>query len=91
MLTVDPEKRITVDECLKHQWITESIDDSPLAFTGRLLIQTPTSLAFTGRLIQTPTPLAFKFRRLQRSDQNLSSIRVLLKSNYVKGLVTIAS
>eukprot|EP00915_Cephaloidophora_sp_WS-2016_P010241 GHVH01014873.1.p1 GENE.GHVH01014873.1~~GHVH01014873.1.p1 ORF type:complete len:117 (-),score=14.72 GHVH01014873.1:819-1169(-) len=39
MLTVDPEKRITVDVCLEHQWITESIDDSPLAFTRRLLIQ----------------------------------------------------
>ena len=39
MLTVDVEKRITVDECLEHPWLTEkypSVNDSTEGLTGAL-------------------------------------------------------
>ena len=39
MLTVDLEKRITVDECLEHPWLTEkyhSVKDSTEGITGAL-------------------------------------------------------
>jgi len=39
MLTVDPEKRITVDECLQHPWITQkqpSLTDSTDGLTGAM-------------------------------------------------------
>lgn len=39
MLTVDPEKRITVDECLEHPWITKkgpSLTDSTDGLTGAI-------------------------------------------------------
>lgn len=39
MLTVDPEKRITVDECLEHPWMTQkypSASDSTDGLTGAM-------------------------------------------------------
>ncbi|SMQ52564.1 unnamed protein product [Zymoseptoria tritici ST99CH_1A5] len=50
MLTVDVEKRITIDECLEHPWVTQrnvSLTDSTDGLTGALA-----GLDFTRRKIQ---------------------------------------
>ena len=39
MLTVDPEKRVTIDECVEHPWITQkglSVSDSTDGLTGAM-------------------------------------------------------
>jgi serine/threonine-protein kinase Chk2 len=50
MLTVDVEKRITIDECLEHPWVTQqavSLTDSTDGLTGALA-----GLDFTRRKVQ---------------------------------------
>ncbi|KAK4615377.1 putative serine/threonine-protein kinase fhkC [Fulvia fulva] len=59
MLTVDVEKRISIDECLEHPWLTQrpiSVTDSTDGLTG----------AFSG--------LDFSKRKVQRERTMLSSI-----------------
>lgn len=60
MLTVDVEKRITVDECLEHPWITGSHYIDPADSTDGL----------TGRMGE----LDFSKRKMQRERTLLSSI-----------------
>ncbi|XHG05206.1 hypothetical protein AWENTII_008452 [Aspergillus wentii] len=70
MLTVDVDKRITVDGCLEHQWLTgkgHSISDSTDGLTGAL-----------GKL-------DFSKRKLERERTLLSSLNYILSSEHVAG------
>ncbi|KAJ5777084.1 hypothetical protein N7520_000330 [Penicillium odoratum] len=70
MLTVDVEKRITVDECLEHPWMTEkypSVTDSTDGLTGAL------------------GNLDFSKRKIERERTLLSSINDVHFSEHVKG------
>ncbi|KAJ5157581.1 DNA damage response protein kinase DUN1 [Penicillium canariense] len=70
MLTVDVEKRITVDECLEHPWLTEkypSVNDSTDGLTGAL------------------DKLDFSKRKIERERTMLSSINDVHFSEHVDG------
>ena len=70
MLTVDVEKRITVDECLEHPWLTEeypSVADSTDGLTGAL------------------SNLDFSKRKVERERTLLSSVNDIHFSEHVEG------
>lgn len=70
MLTVDVEKRITVDECLEHPWMTASypsVNDSTDGLTGAL------------------GQLDFSKRKIQRERTLLSSVNDVHFSERVEG------
>lgn len=69
MLTVDVEKRISVDECLEHPWMTEkypSVNDSTDGLTGAL-----------GKL-------DFSKRKVERERTLLSSVNAADFSEHVE-------
>jgi serine/threonine-protein kinase CHEK2 len=65
MLTVDPERRITVDECLNHPWITGKLDNWPLNVS-----LTDSTDGLTGKLGN----LDFSKRKMERERTLLSAI-----------------
>jgi serine/threonine-protein kinase CHEK2 len=65
MLTVDPEKRITVDECLDHPWITGRLDNWQLNIS-----LTDSTDGLTGKLGN----LDFSKRKMERERTLLSTI-----------------
>ncbi|KAJ5919026.1 serine/threonine-protein kinase chk2 (cds1) [Penicillium verhagenii] len=70
MLTVDVEKRITVDDCLEHPWMTEkypNVTDSTDGLTGAL------------------GNLDFSKRKMERERTLLSSVNDVLFSEHVEG------
>lgn len=70
MLTVDVDRRITVDECLKHPWLTEtfpSVTDSTDGLTGAM------------------GQLDFSRRKVERKRTLLSSINDVHFSEHVEG------
>lgn len=70
MLTVDVDRRITVDECLKHPWLTEkypSITDSTDGLTGAM------------------GQLDFSRRKVERQRTLLSSINDVHFSEHMEG------
>lgn len=73
MLTVDVEKRMTVDECLEHPWMTgnfPSVTDSTDGLTGAL------------------SQLDFSKRKVERQRTLLSSINDVRFSEHVQGSAT---
>lgn len=73
MLTVDVEKRITVDECLEHPWLTEkfpSVNDSTDGLTGAL------------------DKLDFSKRKIERERTMLSSVNDVHFSEHAEGSST---
>lgn len=75
MLTVDVDKRITVDECLQHPWLTgkyTSISDSTDSLTGAL-----GQLGFSRRKVQRERTLLSSINNIRFSErQEGSSIPV---------------
>lgn len=70
MLTVDVEKRISVEECLEHPWMTEkypSVNDSTDGLTGAL------------------GNLDFSRRKVERERTMLSSVNDVHFSEHVEG------
>ena len=70
MLTVDMEKRITVEECLEHPWLTQkypSVTDSTDGLTGAL------------------GNLDFSKRKVERERTLLSSVNDVRFSEHVEG------
>jgi serine/threonine-protein kinase Chk2 len=70
MLTVDVDKRITIDECLEHPWTTKdniSLTDSTDGLTGAI------------------SKLDFSKRKLQRERTLLSDINDIKISRVIKG------
>lgn len=65
MLTVDVDKRITVDECLNHPWITGNLDNWQLNVS-----LTDSTDGLTGRLDK----LDFSKRKMERERTLLSAI-----------------
>jgi serine/threonine-protein kinase CHEK2 len=65
MLTVDPDRRITVDECLNHPWITGKLDNWPLDVS-----LTDSTDGLTGKLGK----LDFSKRKMERERTLLSTI-----------------
>ena len=65
MLTVDADKRITVDECLNHPWITGKLDNWPLNVS-----LSDSTDGLTGQL----NKLDFSKRKIERQRTLLSSI-----------------
>ncbi|GLI80486.1 serine/threonine protein kinase [Penicillium ochrochloron] len=73
MLTVDDEKRITVDECLEHPWLTQkypSVNDSTDGLTGAL------------------DKLDFSKRKVERERTMLSSVNDVHFSEHAEGSST---
>lgn len=70
MLTVDVEKRITVDECLEHAWLT-----------GNYPSMTDSTDGLTGALGQ----LDFSRRKIERQRTLLSRINDVRFSEHVEG------
>ena len=65
MLTVDVDKRITVDECLNHPWVTGKLDNWQLDVS-----LTDSTDGLTGRIGK----LDFSKRKMERERTLLSSI-----------------
>lgn len=83
MLTVDVEKRITVDECLEHPWITEkplSLTDSTDGLTGAMQ-----TLDFSKRKIQRERTLLSELNDVRVSrvidpEEDAPSVKIYEKN-----------
>lgn len=77
MLTVDVDKRITIDECLEHPWLTGK--DFAIG-TDKALAVTDSTDGLTGALGQ----LDFSKRKVERERTLLSSLNTVKVSQVIK-------
>lgn len=76
MLAVDPEQRITIDECLEHPWLTGNLKNWPMSFTTSV----DSTDGLTGRMGQ----LDFSKRKVKRERTLLSEINTIRVSKVIE-------
>lgn len=87
MLTVDVDRRITVDECLKHPWLTEtfpSVTDSTEGLTGAM-----GQLDFSRRKVERKRTLLSSINDVHFSEQvegNGAPVKIFHKARIGKGV-----